>query len=67
MAQDGRLKTVHVKSFQKRYDLEKYYTYIIQITRQNQPDPAYLFRTYKEFLEFYQKLCILFPLTKFRR
>lgn len=67
MAQDGRLKTVHVKSFQKRYDLEKYYTYIIHITRQNQPDPAYLFRTYKEFLEFYQKLCMLFPLIKFHR
>ncbi|KAL9702173.1 hypothetical protein quinque_005691 [Culex quinquefasciatus] len=64
MAQDGRLKSVTVHGFQKRYDLEKYYTYILKVTRQNQPDPAYLFRSYKEFCEFHQKLCIHFPLAK---
>ncbi|XP_065090885.1 phosphatidylinositol 4-phosphate 3-kinase C2 domain-containing subunit beta [Ochlerotatus camptorhynchus] len=64
MAQDGRLKSVTVHGFQKRYDLEKYYTYILKVTRQNQPDPAYLFRSYKEFSEFHQKLCIHFPLVK---
>ncbi|XP_019536339.3 phosphatidylinositol 4-phosphate 3-kinase C2 domain-containing subunit beta [Aedes albopictus] len=64
MAQDGRLKIVSVHGFQKRYDLEKYYTYILKVTRQNQPDPAYLFRSYKEFCEFHQKLCIHFPLAK---
>lgn len=67
MAQDGRLKSVTVYGFQKRYDLEKYYTYILMVTRQNQPDPAYLFRSYKEFLEFHQKLCIHFPLAKLHR
>uniref|UniRef100_A0A2M4A4P5 Putative phosphatidylinositol 3-kinase vps34 involved in signal transduction n=2 Tax=Anopheles triannulatus TaxID=58253 RepID=A0A2M4A4P5_9DIPT len=64
MAQDGRLKSVTVHGFQKRYDQEKYYTYILKVTRQNQPDPAYLFRSYKEFCEFHQKLCIHFPLAK---
>ena len=67
MAQDGRLKIVSVHGFQKRYDLEKYYTYILKVTRQNQPDPAYLFRSYKEFCEFHQKLCIHFPLAKLHR
>ncbi|XP_055692342.1 phosphatidylinositol 4-phosphate 3-kinase C2 domain-containing subunit alpha isoform X1 [Lutzomyia longipalpis] len=64
MAQDGRLQSVVVYGYQKRYDLEKYYTYILKVTRQNQPDPAYLFRSYKEFLEFHQKLCLHFPLAK---
>lgn len=67
MAQDGRLKSVTVHGYQKRYDLEKYYTYILKVTRQNQPDPAFLFRSYKEFLEFHQKLCLHFPLAKLHR
>lgn len=67
MAQDGRLKSVTVYGYQKRYDLEKYYTYILQVRRQNQPDPAYLFRSYKEFVELHQKLLIHFPLAKLHR
>lgn len=67
MQQDGRLKSVTVHGFQKRYDVEKYYTYILKVTRQNQPDPAYLFRSYKEFSEFHQKLCMHFPLVKLHR
>uniref|UniRef100_A0AAG5DMA9 Phosphatidylinositol-4-phosphate 3-kinase n=1 Tax=Anopheles atroparvus TaxID=41427 RepID=A0AAG5DMA9_ANOAO len=64
MAQDGRLKTVAVHGYQKRYDQEKYYTYILRVERQHQPDAAYLFRSYKEFCEFHQKLCLHFPLAK---
>uniref|UniRef100_A0A336MPB8 phosphatidylinositol 3-kinase n=1 Tax=Culicoides sonorensis TaxID=179676 RepID=A0A336MPB8_CULSO len=67
MSQDGRLKSVMVHGYQKRYDLEKYYVYILRVTRQNQPDPGYLFRSWKEFCEFHQKLCIHFPLTRFHR
>lgn len=67
MSQDGRLESVTVYGYQKRYDLEKYYTYILKVTRQNQPDPAYLFRSYKEFSELHQKLCIHFPLSKLHR
>uniref|UniRef100_A0A1B6CT28 Uncharacterized protein n=3 Tax=Clastoptera arizonana TaxID=38151 RepID=A0A1B6CT28_9HEMI len=64
MQQEGRLKSVEVYNFQKRYDTEKYYVYILKVERMNQTDPSYLFRSYKEFYEFQQKLCILFPLAK---
>uniref|UniRef100_W4VRG7 Putative phosphotidylinositol 3 kinase 68d n=1 Tax=Corethrella appendiculata TaxID=1370023 RepID=W4VRG7_9DIPT len=64
MAQDGRLKSVIVHGYQKRYDLEKYYTYILKVTRQSLTVPVYLFRSYKEFCEFHQKLCLHFPLAK---
>lgn len=65
--QDGRLKSVEVYGYQKRYDPEKYYTYILKVERVNQPDPSYLFRSFKEFVEFQQKLCILFPLARCHR
>lgn len=67
MAQEGRLKSVSVLSHQKRYNSEKFYIYILKVTRQNQPDPAFLFRTYKEFLEFHQQLCLYYPLAKLHR
>uniref|UniRef100_T1GPX7 phosphatidylinositol 3-kinase n=1 Tax=Megaselia scalaris TaxID=36166 RepID=T1GPX7_MEGSC len=64
MQQDGKLKSVTVHSFQKRYDMEKYYTYILKVGRHGNTDPSYLFRSYKEFTEFHQKLCLHFPLVK---
>ncbi|XP_049937857.1 phosphatidylinositol 4-phosphate 3-kinase C2 domain-containing subunit alpha isoform X1 [Schistocerca serialis cubense] len=64
MQQEGRIKSVHVYGYQKRYDPEKYYVYILRVERINQPDPTFLFRSYKEFCELHQKLCILFPLAK---
>ncbi|XP_044594663.1 phosphatidylinositol 4-phosphate 3-kinase C2 domain-containing subunit beta isoform X2 [Cotesia glomerata] len=64
MQQEGQLTSVQVHGYQKRYDPEKYYMYILRIQRKGQPDPTYLFRSYKEFCEFYQKLCIHFPLAK---
>ncbi|XP_073842946.1 phosphatidylinositol-4-phosphate 3-kinase catalytic subunit Pi3K68D [Musca autumnalis] len=64
MQQDGRLKSVMVVRCQKHYDMEKYYTYILQVTRHGQKDPTHLFRSYKEFTEFHQKLCLHFPLAK---
>uniref|UniRef100_A0A1B0A2K1 phosphatidylinositol 3-kinase n=1 Tax=Glossina pallidipes TaxID=7398 RepID=A0A1B0A2K1_GLOPL len=64
MQQDGRLKSVMVVRCQKHYDMEKYYTYILRVTRHGQPDPTHLFRSYKEFTEFHQKLCLHFPLAK---
>ncbi|PSN54649.1 hypothetical protein C0J52_01070 [Blattella germanica] len=62
MHQEGRILSVTVHGYQKRYDPEKYYVYILKVERATQPDPTYLFRSYKEFCEFHQKLCILFPL-----
>lgn len=67
MDQDGAITNVSVHGYQKRYDLEKYYTYILKVFRQNQPDPAFLFRTYKEFCELHQKLCLQFPLARLHR
>lgn len=67
MLEDGRLESVTVHSYQKRYDLEKYYTYILKVSRKSQPDPVFLFRSYKEFLEFHQKLCLHYPLAKLHR
>lgn len=64
MQQEGRLKSVAVYGCQKRYDPEKYYLYILRVERANQPDPTFLFRSYKEFCELQQKLCIHFPLAK---
>ncbi|XP_016845918.1 phosphatidylinositol 4-phosphate 3-kinase C2 domain-containing subunit beta isoform X2 [Nasonia vitripennis] len=64
MQQEGQLTSVQVHGYQKRYDPEKYYMYILKIQRKGQTDPTYLFRSYKEFCEFYQKLCIHFPLAK---
>ncbi|XP_034937048.1 phosphatidylinositol 4-phosphate 3-kinase C2 domain-containing subunit beta isoform X2 [Chelonus insularis] len=64
MQQEGQLTSVLVYGYQKRYDPEKYYMYILKIQRKGQADPTYLFRSYKEFCEFYQKLCIHFPLAK---
>ncbi|CAD7005638.1 unnamed protein product [Ceratitis capitata] len=67
MQQDGRLKSVMVVRCQKHYDTEKYYTYILRVTRHGQTDPTHLFRSYKEFTEFHQKLCLHFPLAKLHR
>jgi len=67
MQQEGQLTRVQVHGYQKRYDPEKYYMYILRIQRTGQADPTYLFRSYKEFCEFYQKLCIHFPLAKVAR
>jgi len=64
MSVEGRLQSVDVYGYQKRYDPDKYYVYILRVHRQGHTDPSYLFRSYKEFVEFQQKLCILFPLAR---
>ncbi|KAK6626146.1 hypothetical protein RUM43_006451 [Polyplax serrata] len=62
--EEGRILQVKVHGCQKRYDSEKYYIYILKVDRENQPNSTYLFRKYKEFCEFHQKLCTMFPLAK---
>ncbi|KAM7355935.1 phosphatidylinositol-4-phosphate 3-kinase catalytic subunit Pi3K68D isoform 2-T2 [Cochliomyia hominivorax] len=64
MQQDGRLQSVAVVRCQKHYEGEKFYTYILRVTRVGQAGDTHLFRTYKEFTEFHQKLCLHFPLAK---
>ncbi|XP_060523562.1 phosphatidylinositol 4-phosphate 3-kinase C2 domain-containing subunit alpha isoform X2 [Cylas formicarius] len=64
MAMDGRLTQVEVVGYRKRYDPDKYYVYTLRIYRENQLEPMEIQRTYKEFCELHQKLCIYFPLAK---
>jgi phosphatidylinositol-4-phosphate 3-kinase len=67
MQREGRIRQVSVHGIQKRYDPEKCYLYIIRVERATQPDPAYLFRSYREFCELHEKLCLHFPLAKLHR
>lgn len=67
MAQEGKITRVEVHGCQKRYDPEKYYIYILKVFRENERDPSYLFRSYKELSELQQKLLLMFPLAKFLR
>ena len=65
MSGEGRITAVEVHGIQKRYNPEKYYVFILRLSRADQRDPAYLFRTYKEFQEFHSRLCLFYPLSKF--
>ncbi|KAF4532859.1 hypothetical protein B566_EDAN001462 [Ephemera danica] len=67
MQREGRIHHVSVHGVQKRYDPEKCYLYIIRVERETQPDPSYLFRSYREFCELHEKLCLHFPLAKLHR
>ncbi|KAF2883089.1 hypothetical protein ILUMI_23081 [Ignelater luminosus] len=64
MATDGRLTHVTVIGYRKRYDPDKYYVYILRVERENQVQHMDVLRTYKEFCELHQKLCLHFPLAK---
>lgn len=55
-------KQARVIGFQKRYDPEKYYVYIVSVQREKQTERIYLFRSHREFSELHQKLCLRFPL-----
>lgn len=67
MNQEGRIQSVEVCGYKKQYDPEKYYVYILKVKRENQSEPSYLLRSYKEFCELHQKICVLFPLAKCHR
>lgn len=55
-----------VVGFQKRYDPEKYYVFIVSLLREKQAERTYLFRSHREFSELHQKLCLRFPLVSNR-
>ena len=65
MAEEGRILRVSVHNYQKRYRPHKLYVYILRVERQGHKEPCYLFRSYKEFSEFHQKLCLRFPMDPF--
>ncbi|KAL1487744.1 hypothetical protein ABEB36_015580 [Hypothenemus hampei] len=64
VATDGRLTQVEVVGYRKRYDPDKYYVYILRIHREDQNQSMEIQRTFKEFCELHQKLCLHFPLAK---
>ncbi|KAJ4938284.1 hypothetical protein JOQ06_002908 [Pogonophryne albipinna] len=64
MKQEGRILHASIFSFQKRYNPDKHYTYVVRIQREGQTEPNFLFRTFDEFQELHNKLTILFPLWK---
>ncbi|XP_043938023.1 phosphatidylinositol 4-phosphate 3-kinase C2 domain-containing subunit alpha [Protopterus annectens] len=64
LKQDGRIKDVSIFTYQKRYNPDKYYIYVVRVLREGQTDPVFIFRTFYEFQELHNKLSILFPLWK---
>uniref|UniRef100_T1J9I0 Uncharacterized protein n=1 Tax=Strigamia maritima TaxID=126957 RepID=T1J9I0_STRMM len=65
METDGKIVHIEVYGCQKRYEPEKYYLYVLLVERETDPTPSFLFRSYREFWEFQQKLCLRFPLAKY--
>ncbi|XP_067090439.1 phosphatidylinositol 4-phosphate 3-kinase C2 domain-containing subunit alpha [Osmerus mordax] len=64
LKQEGRIRDACIFSFQKRYNPDKHYTYVVRILREGQGEPQFVFRTFDEFQELHNKLSILFPLWK---
>lgn len=64
LRQDGRIASASIFSFQKRYSPDKHYTYVVRLLREGHQEPQFIFRTFDEFQELHNKLCILFPLWK---
>ncbi|XP_067152161.1 phosphatidylinositol 4-phosphate 3-kinase C2 domain-containing subunit alpha isoform X3 [Apteryx mantelli] len=64
LKQDGRIKQVSVFTYQKRYNPDKHYVYVVRVLREGQVEPTFVFRTFDEFQELHNKLGILFPLWK---
>ncbi|XP_031713793.1 phosphatidylinositol 4-phosphate 3-kinase C2 domain-containing subunit alpha [Anarrhichthys ocellatus] len=64
LKQEGRIVHASIFSFQKRYNPDKHYTYVVRLLREGQNEPQFVFRTFDEFQELHNKLTILFPLWK---
>uniref|UniRef100_A0A3Q0TAK2 Phosphatidylinositol 4-phosphate 3-kinase C2 domain-containing subunit alpha n=1 Tax=Amphilophus citrinellus TaxID=61819 RepID=A0A3Q0TAK2_AMPCI len=64
LKQEGRIIHASIFSFQKRYNPDKHYTYVVRLLREGQNEPQFVFRTFDEFQELHNKLTILFPLWK---
>uniref|UniRef100_I3KEN5 Phosphatidylinositol 4-phosphate 3-kinase C2 domain-containing subunit alpha n=1 Tax=Oreochromis niloticus TaxID=8128 RepID=I3KEN5_ORENI len=64
LKQEGRIVHASIFSFQKRYNPDKHYIYVVRLLREGQNEPQFVFRTFDEFQELHNKLTILFPLWK---
>ncbi|XP_058244023.1 phosphatidylinositol 4-phosphate 3-kinase C2 domain-containing subunit alpha isoform X2 [Hemibagrus wyckioides] len=64
LKQDGCIRDASIFSFQKRYNPDKHYIYVVRILREGLSEPQFVFRTFDEFQELHNKLTIIFPLWK---
>ncbi|XP_055335345.1 phosphatidylinositol 4-phosphate 3-kinase C2 domain-containing subunit alpha-like [Paramacrobiotus metropolitanus] len=61
---DPRITSIECFGYQKRFDPHKYYVYIFKVYRENQREPTFIFRSYREVTELYEKLCMMHPSAK---
>lgn len=66
-ATDGKIKSLHIVKYykEKLSSSEKQYYYIIQVQREQQVQPEFVVRTYREFSELQMKLSWRFPSNTF--
>ncbi|CAJ0609740.1 unnamed protein product [Cylicocyclus nassatus] len=62
---DGKIKNVRVISFEKRFLPNKVYLYKVEVVRESETVPAYVYRSFTEFNELYIKLRRRFPTVAF--
>ncbi|GFN93851.1 phosphatidylinositol 4-phosphate 3-kinase c2 domain-containing subunit alpha-like [Plakobranchus ocellatus] len=62
METDGKIASVELSGYEKRYTPEKHYIFILKVEREGQKVPMYIFRQFQEFVEFRDKLNEMFPL-----
>ncbi|KAK8776631.1 hypothetical protein V5799_030024 [Amblyomma americanum] len=60
VAAEGRIVRLHVEGIRLRYHPERYYVYVVAVTREFPPAQSVV-RTYKQFLELYSKMSKKFP------
>lgn len=58
---DGLVESARVVDFQKRYNPEKYYIYVVNICRVGVQEPSFVFRRFRQFHELHLKLMEAFP------
>ena len=58
---DGLIDSARVVDFQKRYNPEKYYIYVVNICRVGVQEPSFVFRRFSQFYELHSKLTEAFP------
>ena len=64
---DGLVDSARVVDFEKRYNPEKYYIYVVNICRVGVQEPSFVFRRFSHFHELHTKLTEAFPDTNFPR
>ncbi|XP_070562240.1 phosphatidylinositol 4-phosphate 3-kinase C2 domain-containing subunit beta-like isoform X2 [Ptychodera flava] len=58
---DGKIESATVFGYQKRYNPDKHYLYIVKVNRVGEKEPTFIFRKFSEFHELDDKLSDMFP------